>query len=189
MTEVTTGHRASPVEIRAEFERLVVDDLYGPAGGPDEQLADLSPSDRYLVGILAPVRTPAAVDASRADADEPAVTGDDAPLDAPAARPALYPSSKGLSFAVPAELNSVTVTCSWGKYHREEVSAAAEGDAQPEPAAEVRPTSPARSRPAVGSPVRPSAPGAPRSAATGGGTVRVWQRVECREAVDVALPQ
>ena len=95
MSEATHSRRASPVEIRAEFERLVVDDLYGPAGGPDEQLADLSPSDRYLVGILAPVRTPAAVDASRADADEPAVAGDDAPLDAPAAQAGALPVEQG----------------------------------------------------------------------------------------------
>lgn len=134
MTEAAIGHRATPVEIRAEFERLVVADLYGPAGGPTEQLADLTPGDRYVVGMLAPQRTPAAVDAGRADTGEPAVSSDDAPLDAPAARPAFHPSSKGMSFAVPADVASLTVTCSWGKYHREEVSAVAEN---PLPAAAV----------------------------------------------------
>ncbi|MGB8019705.1 MAG: hypothetical protein WCF04_00590, partial [Candidatus Nanopelagicales bacterium] len=128
-------------------------------------LSDMPPSDRYLVGMLAPRRTPAAVDASRAEAGEPAIGGDDAPLDAPAARPALHPSSKGISFAVAAGVESVTVTCTWGRYHREEVAAA-------EPAA-VAPPSVAGGDAAT-QPTLPASGPAP-AAAVGSGTVRVWR--------------
>ena len=47
----------SPTALRAELEDLVVRELLGPAGGPDEEVDESRVSDRYLVGILAPRRT------------------------------------------------------------------------------------------------------------------------------------
>ncbi len=51
-----------PIEDRAYIRELlqlaVVDDLLGPAGGPEELVIDMSVRDRYLVGKLAP-RKPA----------------------------------------------------------------------------------------------------------------------------------
>jgi hypothetical protein len=45
----------SPALIRAEFERLIVDDLLGPFGGPNEIIPNQPvPRDRYLVGLLRP---------------------------------------------------------------------------------------------------------------------------------------
>ena len=47
-----------PIEDRAYIRELlqlaVVDDLLGPAGGPNEHIVDMSVRDRYLVGKLAP---------------------------------------------------------------------------------------------------------------------------------------
>ena len=44
----------SPAALRDELEQLVLQDLLGPAGGPEEELDEGSVRDRYLVGMLAP---------------------------------------------------------------------------------------------------------------------------------------
>jgi hypothetical protein len=44
----------SPVQLRAMLEEMVVGDLLGPAGGPEEELTERNVRDRYLVGVLAP---------------------------------------------------------------------------------------------------------------------------------------
>jgi len=46
----------SPTKIREELERMVLRDFLGPVGGPDEEIAEQSVRDRYLVGMLAPER-------------------------------------------------------------------------------------------------------------------------------------
>ena len=46
-----------PTDLRAELEDLVVKDLLGPAGGPEEEVDEPRVSDRYLVGTLSPKRT------------------------------------------------------------------------------------------------------------------------------------
>src|SRR3954447_15795898 len=43
-----------PVRLRAMLQEMVVGDLLGPAGGPDEELTERNVRDRYLVGVLAP---------------------------------------------------------------------------------------------------------------------------------------
>jgi hypothetical protein len=52
-----TLHKASTAQIRAKLEQLVVDDLLGPAGGPEEEVAEDRVTERYLVGMLAPRHT------------------------------------------------------------------------------------------------------------------------------------
>src|SRR6516164_11484131 len=46
----------SPTKIRDELERMVLNDLLGPVGGPEEEIDEPSVRDRYLVGMLAPKR-------------------------------------------------------------------------------------------------------------------------------------
>jgi hypothetical protein len=46
----------SPTKIREELEQMVLKDLLGPAGGPEEKADEQSVRDRYLVGMLAPKR-------------------------------------------------------------------------------------------------------------------------------------
>ena len=46
----------SPTQLRAMLEEMVLGDLLGPAGGPDEELTERNVHDRYLVGVLAPRR-------------------------------------------------------------------------------------------------------------------------------------
>src|SRR5215471_14664006 len=51
------------VQLRAMLEAMVVGDLLGPAGGPDEELTERNVRDRYLVGVLAPRSQPQSVPA------------------------------------------------------------------------------------------------------------------------------
>jgi hypothetical protein len=46
----------SQYKIRDELEQLVVADLLGPAGGPEEEVAERQVSERYVTGMLAPRR-------------------------------------------------------------------------------------------------------------------------------------
>ncbi|HEY7347226.1 MAG TPA: DISARM system helicase DrmA [Ktedonobacterales bacterium] len=45
-----------PVKMREELEQLVLNDLLGPAGGPEEEVDERNITDRYLIGMLAPQR-------------------------------------------------------------------------------------------------------------------------------------
>jgi hypothetical protein len=66
----------SPVALRAMLEEMVVGDLLGPAGGPDEELTERNVRDRYLVGVLAPRSQPQPVSAKseeEEDEDTPAL--------------------------------------------------------------------------------------------------------------------
>ena len=62
----------TPYEIRDELTKMIVNDLLGPAGGPDEELDQREDRvfGRYLVGMLAPV-------AARVDAEEQDALGTD----------------------------------------------------------------------------------------------------------------
>src|SRR4026208_2078161 len=58
----------SPHAIRDELTDMVINDLLGPAGGPEEELDQREDrvTGRYLVGMLAPKATP--VEAEEQDA-------------------------------------------------------------------------------------------------------------------------
>ncbi|WP_220250894.1 DISARM system helicase DrmA [Billgrantia montanilacus] len=132
--------------IRELLQLAVVDDLLGPAGGPEELIKDMSVQDRYLVGKLAP-RKPVDGDtttvepaAGMAEDDQP-----DEPQDASLHQPgqdfskvtgrvdadedaldeidttdnqSLVPSSIGMTFCVAPDVDSVEVTASWGRYEK-----------------------------------------------------------------------
>ena len=106
--------------IRAELEQLVVGDLHGPAGGPEEELDEASVSERYLTGMLAPKRKPVGMELF----DELAVAGrgsaedGKADITTPQAE-TLIPSSFGMTFCVAANVPALRVTARWGNYLRE----------------------------------------------------------------------
>lgn len=165
MTDSQHATRLTPVQIRAEFEQLIVDDLYGPSGGEDEQLSDLRPSERYLVGMLAPRGTLAADPERQDDARIEESDGEEALPDAPAAAASLFPASKGLSFVVPRNVGSVVASVAWGQYDRVEVEAAS-GEGKAMDTLDELPV-----------------------AAVGKGAVRVWQRRQVRASVSIELPE
>lgn len=113
----------SPVELRDELERLVINDLLGPAAGPDELVEEDSVRDRYIVGMLAPkraAREPSAEQHDTAADDDFAVAGASSEEGAVEREPSgpdwMFPSSFGLSFMVDGTASAVRVTASWGRY-------------------------------------------------------------------------
>lgn len=108
------------LDLRSQLHQMVVKDLLGPAGGPDEMVDESSVRSRYVVGLLAPKGQTTLPD----EHDELAQDGgpddpQDGKPDAPAApAPAMLPSSFGLTFSVSDQAQAVQVTARWGHYHR-----------------------------------------------------------------------
>ncbi len=115
-------------DVRADLEQLLERDLLGPWDGPTEELPPgTSPAERYLLGRLVPT-TPAAAPAATGFDDpgtvdrEVALTDDpddtDVEPEATVRAGSMAASSLGLSFSVPADVDTVSVTASWGRYER-----------------------------------------------------------------------
>lgn len=105
--------------VRELLTTTVIDDLIGPALGPFEIVEGVNVRDRYLVGRLAPKGTGAEVNleygddiAGQDDKNDPN-QGEDV-----GSGPLIIPSSMGLTFCVPAELDQIDVTVTWGAYRR-----------------------------------------------------------------------
>ena len=109
----------SPNTLRAEFEKLVLADLQGPAGGPQEEIDEPSVSERYLAGMLAPRKNPVGgellegLEVGGKDSGEEGKTDITAPQSE-----TLIPCSFGLTFAVDANTTALKVTARWGHYLR-----------------------------------------------------------------------
>ena len=129
------------VYIRELLQLSVMDDLLGPAGGPNELIVDMSVRDRYLVGKLAPreiadKENNLPMD-SQPEADEPAdliVKAQIKKLDSPnivgsddvddeieidaSSNQSLIPSSMGLTFCVDGNAKHIQIEARWGSYER-----------------------------------------------------------------------
>jgi hypothetical protein len=135
----------SSFAVRENLVNIVERELLGPIGGPEEVLP-FSPRSQYLVGHIAPVKLAgtATKDASAEDpvergelievrddaegaaegrgvpafaADEPEADAEDDDVEDRAPKQGLMiPASMGLRFQVPGDLDSFTVTASWGTY-------------------------------------------------------------------------
>jgi hypothetical protein len=132
--------------IRDLLQLAVIDDLLGPAGGPDERIVDMGVRDRYLVGKLAPREAAKdgieGLDGPLADegAEKPVearvpgrhepgaefgtATGRVEPeadssdeIDA-ASNQSLVPSSLGMTFCVDGDAEKIEVEACWGRYER-----------------------------------------------------------------------
>lgn len=123
VTPVSTSALATktPSDIRDELTDMVIRDLLGPAGGPDEELSQYEDHaySRYLVGMLAPKGS----EVAGGELDELAAgDGDEGEEGAPEsgvpAGSTYFPSSMGLSFVVSAEAKEIIVEAEWGQYLR-----------------------------------------------------------------------
>lgn len=111
----------TPIAIRNELTDMVVKDLLGPAGAPDEELDQREDRvyGRYLVGMLAPVSArvePEEQDAlGTAEQDDVEVGASEA-----ATTPAetFFPNSMGLSFLVEKGTKAILIKTEWGRYRR-----------------------------------------------------------------------
>jgi len=100
---------------------MVVNDLLGPAGGPDEELDQREDrvTSRYLVGMLAPKASPLAAE----EQDKLGTDGKDDPevgkTDASTlTTTTFFPNSIGLSFVVENEARAILIKTEWGRYRR-----------------------------------------------------------------------
>ncbi|HHV4943456.1 TPA: DISARM system helicase DrmA, partial [Klebsiella pneumoniae] len=127
--------------IRELLQLAVMDDLLGPAAGPNELIVDMGVRDRYLVGKLAPREAAERssefpVDPENADDDvgdqivksqttkvhSPKVSGRGEPdvpeeIDA-ASNQSLVPSSLGMTFCVDGDIDQIELEVRWGRYER-----------------------------------------------------------------------
>lgn len=110
-----------PYKLRSMLEDLVVKDLLGPAGGPEEELPPFEDrvNERYLVGMLAPKK----VVLDPLLFDDITVAGTDSPEEGKPEIPAvqsatMFPSSMGLTFAVDLDAKALRITARWGHYKK-----------------------------------------------------------------------
>ncbi|KAB1928598.1 helicase [Micromonospora noduli] len=120
---------ATSYQVRDELEELIGRDLLGPWDGEREEFRPgaMGPRERYLVGMLGPKQRPRsdrreATEVADVDA---AVQGDGAEAELPeVVTPQnlgkMWASSMGLSFAVPSDVDVLTVTADWGRYDQRE---------------------------------------------------------------------
>jgi hypothetical protein len=108
------------MQIRDKLKDMVLHDLLGPVGGPEEEIDEQSVRDRYLVGMLAPKRQ----ELSPEEFDELAQEGsgmvEEGTTDftAPTAK-TMFPSSFGMTFCVDLAAHALQITARWGQYTRE----------------------------------------------------------------------
>jgi hypothetical protein len=110
----------SSTKIRDELERMVLNDLLGPVGGPEEEIDEPSVRDRYLVGMLAPKRqelSPEEFDELPEGGSGPVEDGT-AESTSPAIK-TMFPSSFGMTFCVGLDAGDLQITARWGHYHRD----------------------------------------------------------------------
>ena len=107
-------------EARRALMASLLDDILGPAGGPDEVLSGGErPLTRYLVGRLAPTGSQVAPEEDDASGEAGADDDDsDVGMAAPVTM-AMNPSSIGLSFVVEVGTTELDVTATWGRYGQE----------------------------------------------------------------------
>jgi hypothetical protein len=111
----------NPPELRRQLAELVMRDLLGPAGGPEEEVAESSVRDRYLVGMLAPRKQEVEPETLDDLATGGADAGDDGSAEpaAPAIR-TLFPSAFGMSFSIALDTKEFRVRAHWGQYLKAE---------------------------------------------------------------------
>lgn len=110
----------TPLELRAELDKLVRQDLLGPAGGEHEEMNENSVRSRYIVGLLAPKGQSIIPDDADPLAVDGAENGQDGRADTAVPQTAsMLPSSIGLTFTVDGEATAIQVIAKWGQYKRQ----------------------------------------------------------------------
>jgi hypothetical protein len=129
--------------IRDLLQYAAMDDLLGPANGPNEQIVDMSVRDRYLVGKLAPREVAdegndwdnSPIDeAEDEEPDDLFVKTQENPSEVAktlgkgesevsdeidvSKNKSLVPSSFGITFCVDGEVDSIEIDARWGRYER-----------------------------------------------------------------------
>jgi hypothetical protein len=111
----------STAPLRQELEDLIRRDLLGPAGGEQETITEQSVRNRYLLGMLAPLKV---IEGDEEPFEELADSSEDnaeegtAEPSTPAKR-GVAPSTFGLSFCLDLKETAFDAEARWGQYLRE----------------------------------------------------------------------
>ena len=108
----------STAPLRQELEDLIRRDLLGPAGGEQETITEQSVRNRYLLGMLAPLKV---IEVDEEPFEELADSSEDnaeegtAEPSTPAKR-GVAPSTFGLSFCLDLAETAFEAEARWGQY-------------------------------------------------------------------------
>ena len=107
------------VVLRDELEQMVIRDLLGPAGGPEEEVAETSVQERYLVGTLAPKQQRIQCEEHESHTRESLPSPEDGSDDVTTPQAdSMFPSSIGMSFCVEEGSSPLQVMARYGRYER-----------------------------------------------------------------------
>ncbi|WP_247219337.1 DISARM system helicase DrmA [Synechococcus sp. C9] len=113
----------TPSELRAELESAIIKDLYGPAGGEEEEVNEARMTERYLLGVIAPQKRNQTGDGEPEQLDDIAIADKENPeegaTDALVSTSSIFPSSLGMTFCVDKRAKALCITASWGRYERQ----------------------------------------------------------------------
>ena len=121
MSEDTQAILATPTGavIRDELHRLVLADLHGPLGGETEEFGNERPTDRYVVGRLAPDGTVIEPDTQDETADSNGANlGEDQPEPSAPNIVSIAPSAMGCTSYVAGDTAELSVDAEWAWYRR-----------------------------------------------------------------------
>ena len=105
--------------IRDELHGLVLADLHGPLGGETEEFGNERPTDRYIVGRLAPDGTVIEPDTQDETADSNgADLGEDQPEPSAPNIVSIAPSAMGCTSYVAGDTAELSVHAEWAWYRR-----------------------------------------------------------------------
>jgi hypothetical protein len=117
----------SAAAIREELLGLVLADLHGPLGGETEEFSGERPSDRYIIGRLAPAGTVIEPDTQDETAgSDGADPGEDQPEPTAPNIASLAPSALGCTVYLAGQSTELAVRAEWAWYRRAEPSAESE---------------------------------------------------------------
>ncbi len=109
----------STLDLRAMLEDMVLRDLLGPAGGPEEIVEERNVRGRYIVGLLAPRGQTALPDDDDDDLSEAGLdTEDGKPDSASPKATTILPSSIGMTFTVAGSAQEIQIIACYGRYER-----------------------------------------------------------------------
>ena len=137
-----TESERNRVYVRGMLETIVIDDLLGPASGPEEEIVGMSVRDRYILGRLGPRKRNAASEEEDETPPESKIEGNEDHTDhanvdgtdiaeeeaeedvvynnSVMRSSSLVPSSMGLTFCIDKDWlgHEIEIEVSWGSYRR-----------------------------------------------------------------------
>ena len=128
MPETLQSSLPSPTELRAMLEAIVLKDLLGPAGGPEEIVEEANVRGRYIVGLLAPKGQSALPGDDDDNLTKAGTDTEDGKPDSASPKAAtMLPSSIGMTFTVAGNAKEIQIAAHYGHYERAVIESSEDG--------------------------------------------------------------